>query len=195
MRKSSRDTRKPELFTFKGRSPVGTTAEESEDDSVEDGFGFNKKENIKLAKSTKKDTLGSQNIVDMVRANRNPNTDIIRWINSFERDKVAAMVELVNFLLMAAGAQQHWIASDVDLEALEPEELDVLLQDMMKTLSESENSKIYPLNEKSKGKTTPFRDKFQTYWIRWVERVLSLPITEHSASGGSSSSSSSTWRR
>lgn len=78
---------------------------------------------------------------------------ILNFNISFQRQtsKVAAMVELVNFILMvrlpfspcfadptsllilvfvlqAAGAKKKWIASDVDLEALEPEELDILVR-------------------------------------------------------------------
>jgi hypothetical protein len=43
-----------------------------------------------------------------------------------QKDKVSAVVTIVNFLLMSAGSQREWVAEDVDLEALEPEELDVL---------------------------------------------------------------------
>jgi hypothetical protein len=32
-------------------------------------------------------------------------------------------VELINFALMAAGSKKSWIPCDVDLEALEPEEI------------------------------------------------------------------------
>jgi hypothetical protein len=45
-----------------------------------------------------------------------------------QKDKVSAVVTLVNFLLMSAGSQREWVAEDVDLEALEPEELDVLVR-------------------------------------------------------------------
>jgi len=38
------------------------------------------------------------------------------------------VVTIVNFLLMSAGSQREWVAEDVDLEALEPEELDVLVR-------------------------------------------------------------------
>jgi hypothetical protein len=95
------------------------------------------------------------------------------------------MVELVNFVLMAAGAKKKWVASDVDLEALEPEELDILLAEMMKTLSESEHSKNYPLSEKkgnSKAKNL-FRGKFQDFWVKWVERALALPSEAKKAPG------------
>jgi len=45
-----------------------------------------------------------------------------------QRDKVSAVVAIVNFLLMSAGSQREWVAEDVDLEALEAEELDVLVR-------------------------------------------------------------------
>ena len=48
-------------------------------------------------------------------------------IPPLQRDKVSAMVAIANFLLMSAGSQKAWVADDVDLEALEPEELDVLV--------------------------------------------------------------------
>ena len=45
-----------------------------------------------------------------------------------QKDKVSAVVTLVNFLLMSAGSQREWVAEDVDLEALEPEKLGVLVR-------------------------------------------------------------------
>lgn len=79
------------------------------------------------------------------------------------------MVELVNFALMviklsasilyhylpftqkAAGAKEEWIPRDVDLDALEPVEIDELLAEKVKSMTESNNkSKGYPLIEKSK---------------------------------------------
>ena len=59
--------------------------------------------------------------------NQNSSNKLLNWIELYKTDKVGATVELVNFLLLAAGSEKNWIASDVDLEALEPEELDVLV--------------------------------------------------------------------
>jgi hypothetical protein len=67
---------------------------------------------------------------------------------------------------------------------------------MMKAMSESENSKDYPLTEKSKVSTAAqyapacakhnlmlaqgkagrsYRDKYRGFWVAWVEKLLSLP--------------------
>ena len=43
------------------------------------------------------------------------------WISLFRTDRVAAVSDLVNFVLACAGATKNWIQRDVDLEALEPE--------------------------------------------------------------------------
>ena len=43
------------------------------------------------------------------------------WVALFRSDRVAAIADLVNFVLACAGSNKNWVARDVDLEALEPE--------------------------------------------------------------------------
>ena len=42
-------------------------------------------------------------------------------------NRVAAMVDIFNFILRCSGGKQNWIDQDVDLDALVPEEVDELL--------------------------------------------------------------------
>ena len=64
---------------------------------------------------------------------------------------------MVNFLLQCAGAQKDWIRRDVDLEALEAEELDELLANMI--LSMHENSVSSPLDGHNK-ESKKMRERF-----------------------------------
>jgi hypothetical protein len=59
-------------------------------------------------------------------------------------------VEVVNFVLRAAGAGDSTIANDVDLDALDHEEFEQLLNQPVKQMTLSEGSKTYPLVAKSK---------------------------------------------
>eukprot|EP00598_Pedospumella_elongata_P012473 CAMPEP_0184992802 /NCGR_PEP_ID=MMETSP1098-20130426/42659_1 /TAXON_ID=89044 /ORGANISM="Spumella elongata, Strain CCAP 955/1" /LENGTH=131 /DNA_ID=CAMNT_0027518489 /DNA_START=60 /DNA_END=452 /DNA_ORIENTATION=+ len=131
MRKSSRDVKKPEVFSFP-EAPSSRTLGHSddEDDLADSSQSISKPVARKVAKETSLfDSVGkgaskAAEIIDIVNSNKNFGQDATRWINFYKTNKVAAMVELTNFILMAAGAKKKWIASDVDLEALEPEELD-----------------------------------------------------------------------
>lgn len=60
------------------------------------------------------------------------------------------MVEIVNFILRAAGATKDWIAHDVDLDPLGPAELDEMLREMIEIMSDSHGSDQYPLKQKNK---------------------------------------------
>eukprot|EP01034_Spumella_vulgaris_P026896 gene26896-33545_t len=86
------------------------------------------------------------------------------------------MVDLINFVLMAAGSKEYWIARDVDLEALGPPELDELLKNMMLAMTESSDSLKYPLTEKTNKNGTGFRARFQNFFELLTEKIRALPV-------------------
>ena len=95
------------------------------------------------------------------------------------------MVELVNFVLMAAGATKKWIPPDVDLDALEPEELDELLSDMVTDMTSRERSKLYPLVQtKQIVRGSTYRDQYIMFWEMLCDRLQNseeefMPTREH----------------
>ena len=112
--------------------------------------------------------VGNDTLFGQVRNSKILSTTVDKWIESYQVDRITATVELINFVLMAAGAKKEWIPPDVDLDALEPEELDELLSDMVQDLIES-GTKMYPLVKTEKvgggrvGGVT-FRDRYVTFW-------------------------------
>ena len=121
-------------------------------------------ERNKEVKVVANDTLFGQ-----VRNSKMLSATVDKWIESYQVDRITATVELINFVLMAAGAKKEWIPPDVDLDALEPEELDELLSDMVQDLIES-GVKLYPLVKTEKvggrvgGGGVTFRDRYVTFW-------------------------------
>lgn len=82
---------------------------------------------------------------------------------------------------MCAGAKTEWIAEDVDLEALEPSELDVLLKELTDELTNitlasepTDNMGLYPLvdsTKKTKLKTN-VRLIYSKFWKALANRLL-----------------------
>lgn len=75
---------------------------------------------------------------------------------------------------MSAGSKHEYIEPDVDLEALETDEIQTLLSDMIVSLS-SAAAKHYPLMEKAKGKGLTYRDRYQKFFASLVESLRFLP--------------------
>ncbi|RYH17182.1 hypothetical protein EON65_28970 [archaeon] len=84
------------------------------------------------------------------------------------------MSTLLNFILMSAGSKRECIETDVDLEALETDEIQTLLSDMIETLTTAA-AKHYPIMEKSKGKALSYRDRYQKFFASLVEALRFLP--------------------
>jgi hypothetical protein len=105
-------------------------------------------------------------IFDVINAKSNIDNVIDKWIANYKINKMTSMVILVNFILISSGAKNNFIALDVDLEALEAEELDDLLDDLVKDMSSEESSSLqYPLNGTGKNlkPSKVFRERY--YYI------------------------------
>ena len=90
-----------------------------------------------------------------------------------QTDRITGMIELVNYVLMAAGATKKWVPPDVDLDALEPEELDELLSDMVEDMTTREKSKVYPLVQtKHVARGSTYRDQYIVFWELLADQLL-----------------------
>jgi cohesin complex subunit SA-1/2 len=176
MRKSTREVKKVELFQFAGSSSKVVSEHEDGDaspetDEEEDLFhekpvAIKKKGPAASKKKVYQELVGTS-LFDIVKNSKKLTSDVVveNWIESCKNNRIPAIVELVNFVLMAAGAKKCWIPKDVDLDALEPEELDELLVDMVTEMTESEGSKLYPLNQVVKQpKAISFRQRYVNFW-------------------------------
>lgn len=95
----------------------------------------------------------------------------------FERNPIAAVAELINFVLLAAGATKKWIGSRVELEGLEPEELDELLRDMVAAATEGVGAPVPPLQAPPSKKGVSLREGYFNMWIQFVD-VVHSPLTQ-----------------
>lgn len=183
MRKSTREVKKVELFQFAASSSkvvseyedgdASPETDEEEDIFHEKPVASKKKGSAASKKKALQDVLGLS-LFEIVKSSKKLSSDVVveNWIESCKNDRIPAIVELVNFILMAAGAKKCWIPKDVDLDALEPEELDELLSDMVTEMTESEGSKIYPLNQALKQpKVVPFRQRYVNFWQCLSEKL------------------------
>lgn len=111
-----------------------------------------------------------------------------RWLNEFRRDRIPAIVDIVNFVLLCSGASKEWIERDVDLDALEPEELDELLVDMIKEMTRASETSVesgasYPLVEstkKGKSSKSTFRNLYTLFWEQFAVHLLNDMYTASS---------------
>ena len=101
-----------------------------------------------------------------------PDQSVDLWISIFKSDRVGAIADLVNFLLMCAGSSKNRIPRDVDLEALGPEEIDALLTDMLQEMQEAEGGHKYPIGSQTK-ESRSLRQRFVVFWERLSTRLIS----------------------
>ena len=202
MRKSTREVKKPVLFQFDERSNRARGQYEDDDngspDTDEEEAGeeggedeeedlFNQKpapttqgprpapaKSGRNAKNRNSEDFSASSLFETIKNSKKINAEVVRWIESCKEDRITAIVELVNFILMSAGAKKQWIPRDVDLDALEPEELDELLSEMVSDMTTSEGSKLYPLTQASKQlRGTTFRERYVQFWKHLAEELQS----------------------
>lgn len=181
MRRSERTKRKPEYLTFPDNrvSEDHTGSDDNESESSDVPYRKGKKLSANntisnLNKQTKKkETVAkSSNIVVSL-----PKVESIMAM--WKTNRVATINKLINICLRAAGCDD-WVADDIDLEPLGPEEIDQLLEDRINEWAETCIHKSYPLIDKPKGKNEPFLEEFRTFWRTVTEEILS----QSSARGG-----------
>ncbi len=124
---------------------------------------------ISSSPTPRKGLHNSNTLFGILKKGKITEKDINHWISVFKSDRVGAMCDLVNFLLQCAGAQKDWIRRDVDLEALEAEELDELLANMI--LSMHENSLSSPLDGHNK-ESKKMRERFVSFWESLTNKII-----------------------
>lgn len=192
MRRSHREKKKPESFNpcaaiiERDDSESGSTSENDLDDEPAERRTVNK-----ITKSSSAKT-GSPNIsskgiklhlietgcaiYDSMYSSKKINTEVTRWINLHKDDDVAATAELVNFVLLSAGAERCYIKANEQLIGLGPQELDELILDMKVAMSESGSVMKYPLV--NVGRDKAYRQRYCQFW----EYLSDIKISSYSVS-------------
>ncbi len=119
------------------------------------------------------------NVIQSTAANVDFVSIINGWIRRFQANRVAAMVELINFILYTAGADSDVIEEDVDLDALEADEILELLTQFIRDLSDESNPN-YPLNAtigKGRGAIS-IRQRYMLFWMDFGNRLISQCRTQ-----------------
>ena len=127
-------------------------------------------------------------LFDILASGGSTEAEVRNVVSMFEKNRIAAVAEIVNFVLLAGGAQKKWIGNRVELEGLEPEELDELLRDMINSMVSHECPVTPLLGPASKGGVS-VRDRYAGIWMQFVENAHS-PLTFGYSLGGSVDQSS-----
>eukprot|EP01041_Mallomonas_annulata_P007904 gene7904-16177_t len=127
-------------------------------------------------------------LFDEVRSSKKISIEVERWVASHQINRIKAHAEIMNFVLLSAGSEKAWIKSDVDLEGLEPEELDELLSDMIDSMVKSGGgaSQKYPLSLIGKQNKS-YRQRYIQFWEQ-----LTTHYCTHTTSTSTSTSTNST---
>jgi len=158
------------------------------DDNIE-------KDNKKVTKTTKpkkvptvqQKTLkkGSNTLYDVVSSGPSKKVlddEIDNWINKYKINKIAALVIIVNFVLISSGAKKNWIDNDIDLDALDADEISEILNPMVAALTKGEDeSRYYPLSQISKtGKVQggKYRETYSKLWATLANVLTDIDAEE-----------------
>lgn len=98
-------------------------------------------------------------------------------VSMFERNHISAISELINFVLLAGGARKKWIGNRVELDGLEPQEMEELLRDMVAAMTAAEGAVIAPLAALPSKKGVSIRDVYFDVWSQFVDSVNS-PLSQ-----------------
>ena len=139
----------------KGKKVSDAINESDHDDDDDDNDRMETEANVKVKPTaTKKATAlkkGSNDLYDLISSNPSKKAiedGIDKWINKYRINKIAALV--INFV--SSGAKKNWIDSDIDLDALDADEISELLYHMVVSLTKCDDeSQYYPLSQSSKS--------------------------------------------
>lgn len=141
---------------------------------------------VKTASTSKRKPPGKDNftydgprckLFDAMISGANVAAEVRAIVSLFETNHIAAIAELINFVLLAGGARKKWIENRVELEGLEPEELDELLRDMVSSMTAAEGYTVTPLYAPPNKKGVSIRESYFTVWAEFVDNVNS-PLSQ-----------------
>jgi hypothetical protein len=164
--------------TKKSKKISELTNDDDDDDAVDNTTNDDKvtsktSKSKKSTSSTQQKSLkkGSNSLYDIICANPSKKAledEIESWVNRYRINKIAALVIIVNFVLISSGAKRNWIESDTDLDALDADEISELLNPMVVALTKGEDeSRYYPLAQNVKsGKVHAgkYRESYNKFW-------------------------------
>lgn len=104
--------------------------------------------------------LSGNALFDCVAGSRKVSAAAFDWARGLAERRVERLAEMVNFLLLSAGAGKEWLRADVDLEALDAEEIAELLTEAVQALTRVEASAVLPLSVSPRQKMKAFRARF-----------------------------------
>ena len=92
MRKSTRESKKPDVFTFKSNADVGSNASDDEDEDLDSSQSVEqevkpvttKNQIARANKNVPATTAYRSDLMDAVVSNRNIVSELTRWINSYK---------------------------------------------------------------------------------------------------------------
>ena len=103
------------------------------------------------------------------------------WISKYRINKIAALVILINFVLISSGAKKNWIDSDIDLDALDADEISELLNPMVASLTKGDDeSQYYPLSQRIKGNKVQghYRERYSLFWSILANTLTDIDAEE-----------------
>eukprot|EP01038_Epipyxis_sp_PR26KG_P011492 gene11492-15391_t len=214
MRKSSREVKQVELFSFSDSNPKPrrkTSSQGSSEIADSDNENVNKsliskpkqlntisdsdevesedhhRVSVAIVKGSKRkadrkdSNEAEENIFfDSIKRSKKYSNEIDLWCSKLKKSRVSAIAELVNFILMAstAGTKRNWIAHNIDLDPLEPDEIAELLTEMYNDIIENASSNSYLIAEiKRKGGKfikNPIREKYASFWEQLFNKLKVL---------------------
>jgi hypothetical protein len=111
-------------------------------------------------------------LFDAVVNSKDVDGEVRSIVSVFSRNKVAAVTEIINFVLLCAGAHKKWVGPRVELEGLQPDELNELLRDMVQYMSER-NTAFFPLSGAGGKVGEAIKANFEKVWEEFVGSLLS----------------------
>lgn len=148
-------------------------------EELQDEFQVDQRKLLDSARKAKRMQAVGNAFFDIVQKGIQVTNAITAWRNRFESSRTACQSELINFILIAAGAQREWIRQDVNLEELEPVEVYEELTDMIQELKETQAVSSIPLSSSGKQKVQrQFKERYIAFWESFV--VVLLPFESSS---------------
>ena len=117
--------------------------------------------------SMKKSNVDEMSLFDLVKFSKFTSVHLNTWIASYRHNRVAAMVDIFNFILRCSGAKQNWIDQDVDLDALVPEEVDELLLQAREEILDAKHSISDLITKESKS----LRKGYIKFWESLTDKL------------------------
>ena len=123
-------------------------------------------------KKAEKVIISGNAFFDSLQAGKKCSTLVSDWIARYTTHRVACNVEILNFIMLSAGATKCWIKSDIDLEPLDGAEILELLTDMVQAMTSSDKPTSVSLRSATKQAGKTFSDRYVAFWSAFLPALL-----------------------